>query len=140
MFNSTVTLFNYDEEANGYYFTLLENVEFQPSYQTSFENSSTNDEDSCLLVIRYFKEGVNKKVFGTKKIFKAPKEWSNMTPLDKEKHFTLRIGRDFFIKGDYTGTKDINYEGIKDTSDGVFFIHRVKDFEDELSHFEVVGY
>lgn len=35
---------------------------------------------------------------------------------------------------------DVEYETFKNQNDEVFFIHDVKDFEDDLKHWEIEGY
>lgn len=138
MFGGVVTLFNHDEETGEYYPALFTNVEFQAHYRTSFSDNSTRDGDFCLLIVKYFKIGEIKRVCGTTKSFMTPKLWQENQ--NKKDYFTFKEGRDFFVKGDYSNVENVDYEIFKGSTDGVFFIHGVKDFDDELSHFEVMGY
>ena len=138
MFLNTVTLFNYDETNNFYYFTLLTNVELQSHYKTNFTDESTVDNDLTLLIVKYQVESGSKKVQGTEKSFLTPKVWENTQ--DKSNVFTIQPSRDFFAKGDFTGLSDIDYEELKNTHDDVFFIQSLKDFEDDLKHFEILGH
>lgn len=138
MFSNKVTLFNYDETNNFYYSTLLTNVELQSNYRTNFTDESTVDNDLTLLIVKYRVENGTKKVQGTEKSFLTPKVWESTQ--DKSGVFTIQSGRDFFVKGDLTNLNDIDYEELKNTYDDVFFIQSVKDFEDDLKHFEILGY
>ncbi len=138
MFSNTVTLFSYDETNNLYYSTLLTNVELQSHYKTSFTDESTVDNDLTLLIVKYQVENGSKKVPGTEKSFLTPKLWENTQ--DKSNVFTIQPSRDFFAKGDLTGISDIDYEELKNTYDDVFFIQSLKDFEDDLKHFEILGH
>ena len=147
MFNINITLFNFDEKSNKYYKTFLPNVELQSNFRTRFTNDSTLDDDVSLLIIKYLIKNSEKISFGTEKCFKTPKIWENLE--SKEEFFTFQEGKDFFVKGklleqienlDFTVSENLNYEELKNSQDGVFFVHSVKDFEDELSHWEVLGY
>ena len=138
MFSNTVTLFNYDETNNSYYSTLITNVELQSNYRASFTDESTVDNDLTLLIVKYQVENGSKKVPGTEKSFLTPKVWESTQ--DKSDVFTIQPGRDFFAKGDLTGISDIDYEELKNTYDDVFFIQSLKDFEDDLKHFEILGH
>ena len=136
MFNNNITLFNFDEKSNKYYKTFLPNVELQSNFRTRFTNDSTLDDDVSLLIISYFLVNSDKKI-STGKIFKTPKIWENLE--SKEESFTFQEGKDFFVKGKLLD-ENLNYEELKNSQDGVFFVHSVKDFEDELNHWEVLGY
>ena len=138
MFSNTVTLFSYDETNNFYYSTLLTNVELQIHYKASFTDESTVDNDLTLLIVKYRIENGIKKVQGTEKSFLTPKVWENTQ--DKLNVFTIQPSRDFFAKGDLTSFSDIDYEKLKNTYDDVFLIQSLKDFEDDLKHFEILGY
>ena len=139
MFTNSVTLFNFDEESNKYYKTLLKNVELQSTYQANFTVDSTIDGDVSLLIVNYYLDGVEKKPTSIlNKSFRTPKVWKNIA--NKENYFTFEAGRDFFAKGDYTLLNIINYEQFKHSHDDVFMIHSVKDFEDDLKHWEIMGY
>ena len=143
MFRNAVTLFNYDEEENIYYPTLLESVELQPNYRTEFTDDGTRSKDLALLIVRYDKDSSGKFIFESSKIkyFTNPKLWNDFTTDNKSTYFTLKPGEyDFFIKGDYTSETDVNYEVFKNTYDEIFLIHGVKDFEDDLKHWEIEGY
>lgn len=137
MFSSKVTLFNYSESENMYYKTFLENVEFQPYYKTSFDGDFAKDEDSSLLIVNYCIDSGSKKPFGSERVFKTPKIWETLE--NKGDFFTLRPGFDFFVKGDFTEVNS-GYEDLKNSYDDVFFIQSVKDFEDDLKHWEIMGY
>ena len=138
MYKNTVTLFNYDETGNVYYPTLLSNVEFQPNYKTEYTSNSTRDKGITLLIVRYKIDSFGKIASG--KHFVAPKIWVGLSIEDKAKIFTLKPGEyEFFIKGDYSSETDVNYEVFKNTYDDVFLIHGVKDFEDDLKHWEIEG-
>jgi hypothetical protein len=64
-----------------------------------------------------------------------------LTNEDKSEYFTLKPGEhDFFVKGDYTGKSNVNYENFKNSHDDVFLICSVKDFEYDLKHWEIMGY
>lgn len=141
MFISLVTLFNYDSKNDNYFATLLKNVEFQPHYKTVFSEDSTQSADFALLIIEYaFRHG-KKKTPSTEKAYKSPKAWENLSSDEKKKYFTLKPGEyDFFAKGDYSRVKKVVYENFKNSHDDVFFIHGVRDFEDDLPHFEIEGY
>ena len=137
MFNNNITLFNFDEKSNKYYKTFLPNVELQSNFRTRFTNDSTLDDDASLLIIKYLIKNSEKIAFRTEKCFKTPKIWENLE--SKEEFFTFQEGKDFFVKGKLLD-ENLNYEELKNSQDGVFFVHSVKDFEDELSHWEVLGY
>lgn len=138
MFRNKVTLFNYDEQENIYYPTLLDEVELQPQYKTRFTSDSTKDLDSALLIVRYKINSDEKTEIGGKS-FKKPKEWELLDATGKQTYFTFNLGRDFFVLGDFSSVTDVNYEIFKNENDEVFFVHAVKDFDDELKHWEVVG-
>lgn len=138
MFSNTATIFSYDESNETYSSTLLQNVELQTHYRTSFTDESTVDNDLTLLIVKYWVENGNKKTQGNSKTFLTPKLWESLQ--DKTGSFTIQPGRDFFAKGDLTQLESIDYEELKNTYDDVFFIQSVKDFEDDLKHFEILGY
>lgn len=138
MFTNSVTLFNYDETNDKYYKTLFKNVELQVTYQSNFTVDSTVDGDISLLIVNYYMVGVEKKPVYVNKSFKSPKIWENSN--NKSNCFTFECGRDFFAKGDYTLFDITNYEQFKHSHDDVFMIHQVKDFEDDLKHWEIMGY
>lgn len=140
MFNATVTLFNFDEPNDTYYPTLITSTELQPNYRAKFDYNRTEDTDTALLIVKYLISGGEKQTYGNTKSFRTPKLWTSLSETDKQKYFTFRSGRDFFAKGDFTAVTDIDYEVFKDAHDGVFFIHEVKDFEDDLKHWEITGY
>lgn len=136
MFKNVVSLFNFDESNNEYHLTILENVELQSNYRTRFTNDSTFDDDVSLLIIKYSIVGSDKKI-SSGKVFKTPKIWNNLE--NKSGFFTFQTGSDFFMKERFE--KQISdYESLKNSYDDIFFIHSVKDFEDDLKHWEVVGY
>lgn len=136
MFKNVVSLFNFDESNNEYHLTILENVELQSNYRTRFTNDSTLDDDVSLLIIKYSIVGSDKKI-SSGKVFKTPKIWEKLE--NKSDFFTFQTGSDFFMKGRFE--KQIaDYESLKNSYDDVFFIHSVKDFEDDLKHWEVTGY
>ena len=137
MFNNNITLFNFDEKSNKYYKTFLPNVELQSNFRTRFTNDSTLDDDVSLLIIKYLIKNSEKIAFRTEKCFKTPKIWENLE--SKEEFFTFQEGKDFFVKGQFLD-ENLNYEELKNSQDGVFFVHSIKDFEDTLSHWEVLGY
>ena len=140
MFSSTITLFNFDEPNDKYYSTLITNAELQPNYRTKFDYNRTEDTDISLLIIKYLVTGGEKQTYGNIKSFRTPKLWINLSSADKQIYFTFQEGRDFFAIGDFTAVTDIDYEVFKDANDGVFFIHEVKDFGDDLKHWEITGY
>ena len=138
MFTNSVTLFNYDEKNNRYYKTLFRNVELQSTYQSNFNVDSTIDSDVSLLIVNYYLDGEDKKPISVSKSFRTPKVWDSTE--DKNSYFTFETGRDFFAKGDYTLLNITSYEQFKHSHDDVFMIHQVKDFEDDLKHWEILGY
>lgn len=138
MFTNSITLFNFDEENNKYYKTLFKNVELQSTYQANFTVDSTIDSDVSLLIVNYYLNGVEKQPVYVNKTFRTPKVWNNIE--GKENYFTFECGRDFFAKGDYTLLNITSYEQFKHSHDDVFMIHQVKDFEDDLKHWEILGY
>lgn len=140
MFNSTVTIFNFDEPNDKFYPTLITGVEFQPDYRSQFTSNTTQDMDMSLLIIMYYIDGNNVLVNGNNKPYRTPKAWENLTTANKSKYFTFKTGRDFFVLGNYSTTANADYETFKDQNDDVFFINSVKNFRDELKHFEIMGY
>lgn len=138
MFRNTVTLFNYDEEKDEYIKTLFENVELQSKTRIDFNVDRTEDEDTSLLIIKYYITGIDKKVIGINKSYKTPKEWSKLA--EKKNNFTFEAGRDFYAKGDYTLLNITSYEQFKHTHDDVFMINEIRDYEDDLKHWEIIGY
>ncbi|MCK9544314.1 MAG: hypothetical protein M0R03_20025 [Novosphingobium sp.] len=140
MFSSTVTVFNYDEPTDKFYPTLFTGVEFQPDYKINFTNNSTQDMDMSLLIIMYYIDGNNVLSYGNNKPYKPPKAWENLKTACKSKYFTFQTGRDFFVLGDYTSSTNADYELFKTEHDDVFFINSIKNFRDELKHFEIMGY
>lgn len=140
MFRNEVTLFNYSEIENKYYPTLFENVEIQPKYKTLFTPESVQDSDSVLLLVKFQKDGFGKFVFkenGSPKYFLSPKGFNTIE--NKSEYFTLQNSYDFFVKGDFSNETEVIYEDFKNSHDEVFLIHSVKDFEDDLKHWEIEG-
>lgn len=140
MFNTTVTLFNYDQKNDICYPTLLQKVELQPKYNTKFSSNSTEDKDLALLIVKYYIGTNGKTPYLSQKSYKTQKLWNKLSGEDKNNYFTFNTGLDFFVKGDYSSMLDVEYETFKNQNDEVFFIHYGKDFEDDLKHWEIEGY
>jgi hypothetical protein len=138
VFESTVTLFNFfhRENENKYFPTILEKVEFQPDFKVDLDVDATENVTNSLLLIKYFKIS-NEKCVKSGKIFKPPKIWCEIN--EKSEFFTLNCGKDFFVKGDHASETPVIYEGFRNKYDDVFLIVGVKDFDGELSHWEVFG-
>lgn len=136
MFATDITLFNYLENQDEYFHTLIKSVEFQPKYNTNPEQYSTEDNTSSLIIIPYHKDD-NGVYVGTesKKYYLTPKKWINSNHTD---YFTIQNNIDFVMIGDYTDLENINLNDLKNEYDDLFMINQYKDFRYELSHFELI--
>lgn len=138
MFQSIITLFNYSEEEDKYYQTIINNAEFQPIYKTEPDVIGTDNRSSCLIIIPYSIKDSSIYVNNDecKKYYLKPKEWEKSG--NKENYFTLHNDIDFVVKGAKSDLTDVNLNEIKNTHDDVFVINQIKDFVDTLlSHFEL---
>ncbi len=136
MFQGKITLFNYLYSADEYSKTLINNVEIQPIYKTDPQANSTESGTKVLIIVPYKADscGVYVNSGSDKKYYLKPKEWKENTD-----YFTIQSGLDFIIVGDYLSLTNVNLNDIKNKVDDVFVIGEVKDFSDDLKHFEIVG-
>lgn len=139
MFDTKITLFNYDVRNDVYYSTLIVNTEFQPMYKTKPDVTQTNDEDSSLIIIPY-----NIR-YGTIYINSDDLKKEYLNPYDfhskenKSMFFTIQNNIDIVIIGDYTNINTVNLNDLKNSNDNVFMVNKFKDFKEPLiSHFELV--
>lgn len=143
MFDTLITLFNYDSNEDKYYPHLITDAEFQPKYKTEPNVTGTENDTSCLVILPYGNNDshiyINDilSVSGTNYEYLPPKQWNETE--DKEKYITLQTNIDFIFKGDFTETDtDFNLNAMKNKYDYVFVINEVKDFSNSLvSHFEL---
>lgn len=137
MFATKITLFNYLQEQDDYIITLINNVEFQPKYETIPNITETEDKTKSLIIIPYYKDdtGIYVNKDNNKKYYLKPKQWLKAS--DKQ-YFTFQTDIDFIIVGDYSYLEDVNLNELKNSYDDLFMINRVKDFTDELKHFELI--
>lgn len=134
MYNKTITLFNYYESNDEYFYTVIYNVEIQPIYKTIPNTSETSNQSSCLIIIPYNSDDLGNYVnlYENKKYYLKPKKWGG-----NPEYFTIQNNVDFIIEGIHTDIPDINLNEIKNTMDDVFVINQIKDFSDDLKHFEL---
>lgn len=160
MFKSTITLFNYLYSSDEYAKTIIKNVEIQPMCSTDPQTNSTENNTEVLIIVPYKVDSGGAYVNSGSdiKYYLKPKVWANKVDpgivyVDKksgERHylkqkgwaesieyFTIQSGLDFIIVGDYSYLTDINLNDIKNKVDDVFVIGGVKDFSDDLKHFEI---
>ena len=136
MFKSTITLFNYLYSSDEYSKTIIKNVEIQPIYKTDPQTNDTSNNTKVLIIVPYKADSAGAYVNSgsDKKYYLKPKSWKENTD-----YFTIQIGFDFIIVGDYSHLTNISLNDIKNKVDDVFVINEVKDFSDDLKHFEIVG-
>lgn len=139
MFDTTITLFNYDVSNDVYYSTLIINTEFQPMYKTKPDVTQTNDEDSSLIIIpyniRYGTIYINSD--DLKKEYLRPYDFHSKE--NKSLFFTIQNNIDIVMIGDYTNINTVNLNELKNSHDNVFMVNQFKDFKEPLiSHFELV--
>ncbi|MDE7425387.1 MAG: hypothetical protein K2N51_17145 [Lachnospiraceae bacterium] len=138
MFDTCITLFNYDASEDTYYGTLIDYTEFQPIYKTEPNVMGTENKTSCLVIIPYTsKKGVIYITSGdTKQYYVPPKEWEKRS--NKVDCFTFQTDTDFIIKGNKNDLTDVNLNDMKNNFDNVFVINQVKDFDKWfIQHFEL---
>lgn len=140
MFDTKITLFNYDINNDNYYTTVIEDTEFQPIYKTIPDTTQTNSDSSILLIIPY--NITNGTVYinsdGLKKEYLSPKEWGETA--NKETFFTIQNNFDIVMIGDYSSLSSESLNDLKNQHDNIFMINQVKDFNDPLlSHFEITA-
>lgn len=136
MFKSTITLFNYLYSSDEYSKTLIKNVEIQPMCSTDPQTNSTQSNTKVLIIVPYKVDSAGAYVNSGSdiKYYLKPKSWKENTD-----YFTIQNDSDFIIVGDYSHLTDINLNDIKNKVDDLFVICGVKDFSDDLKHFEIVG-
>ena len=136
MFKSTITLFNYLYSSDEYSKTIIKNVEIQPMCSTEPQTNSTESGTKVLIIVPYKADsgGVYVNDGNNKKYYLKPKSWKENTD-----YFTIQIGFDFIIVGDYSHLTNISLNDIKNKVDDVFVVNEVKDFSDDLKHFEIIG-
>lgn len=137
MYTQTITLFNYLESLDNYSRTVIKGVEVQPIYATTPRVTQTENEESVLIIIRYKKDehGIYVNTDKGNKYYKSPKQWK-----ENIEYFTLTPNVDFIIVGEYTlDTPEINLNDLKNDLDNIFIINKVRDFSDDLKHFEITG-
>lgn len=139
MFDTKITLFNYDVRNDVYYSTLILNTEFQPMYKTKPDVTQTNDEDSSLIIIPYnISNGtIYINTDDLKKEYLKPYDFHSKE--NKSMFFTIQNNIDIVIIGDYTNINTVNLNDLKNSNDNVFMVNKFKDFKEPLiSHFELV--
>lgn len=138
MFDTCITLFNYDSKDDIYYGTVIDFVEFQPIYKTEPIVTGTENRTSCLVIIQYIsKDGSIYITSGSDfQYYLSPKEWEKEE--NKINYFTLQTDTDFIVKGDKSDLTDVNLNDMKNRFDDVFVINQIKDFDKWLiPHFEL---
>lgn len=135
MFKSTITLFNYLYSSDEYAKTLINNVEIQPIYKTDPQTNDAQNNTKVLIIVPYKADsgGVYVNSGSDIKYYLKPKSWKENTD-----YFTIQNGFDFIIVGDYSHLTNISLNDIKNKVDDVFVINEVKDFSDDLKHFEIM--
>ncbi len=136
MYNQTITLGNYLESEDTYNLLVINNVEVQPIYSVKEDISETNDTSKVLVIIMYSIDNNGKYITasGNKIYYRAPKHWG-----ENEEYFTLQCGKDFILLGEYhSEDPNINLNELKNKNDDIFIINRIDDFQDDLSHFEII--
>lgn len=134
MYSQTVTLFNYLSSIDKYAPTLIENIEVQPIYRTTPNLYQTDDVSRVLIIVPYAIDEIGKYIFsnGYKKYYKNPKLWG-----ENINYFTLQNNLDFVIYGDFSTLSNPNLNEVKNDIDDVFLINEIRDFPDDLKHFEL---
>lgn len=136
MFSKTITLFNYYEPNDQYLTTVIPEVEVQPTYKTSPNTTETSNNTSVLIIIPYYSDDIGDYVMtnNDKKYYLTPKKYNGVNT-----NFTLQNNTDFIIVGNHESIVDINLNELKNTMDNVFVINQIKDFSDDLKHFEITA-
>lgn len=136
MFSKTITLFNYYEPNDQYLTTVITGVEVQPTYKTNPKTTETSNETSTLIIIPYYSDDTGNYVMNNKdkKYYSTPKKWNGTNT-----NFTLQNNTDFIIVGNHGNIVDINLNDLKNTMDNLFVINQIKDFSDDLKHFEITA-
>lgn len=137
MYNQTITLFNYKLSSDDYIYTVINGAEVQPMYASSPKIMDTENNTKALIIIRYAEDDVGRYINTKdgKKYYKSPKQWK-----ENPDYFTLQTNFDFLIVGDYTPENaEINLNELKNELDNVFVINEIKDFSDDLKHFEITA-
>ena len=135
MFTQTITLFNYLNTKDDYSKTLIDNVEVQPKFITSPDRYGVDNLTKALIIIPYSKDTIGRFILSNNKAkyYLRPKEWNENTS-----YFTFQNDKDFIIIGDYMNLSDIDLNDIKNSIDDVFIINEVRDYRDDLKHFELI--
>lgn len=137
MYRQTITLFNYLDSIDNYSSTVINGVEVQPKYATIPKIYQTDNDSKVLVIIRYQSDESGRYVNteNGKKYYKTPKQWK-----ENPEYFTLNPNFDFLIVGEYIPENpEINLNELKNELDNIFVINEIKDFADDLKHFEIIA-
>lgn len=141
MFPHTVTVYNTGEEdpvtfEKVTHITVLRGVFYDSSKAVNVRESGLTNADSVNLIIPFSVEAVD-GMTGEAQTYLPPKEYE--TAMDKGKHWTIRTGDCFFVKGDVV-RPGLSFQEINAAFDDVHNVTTVdgKDFGD-LKHWEVGG-
>lgn len=149
MYNSTITLFNREENRTGdvWYPTVIHNVNLNMDKAAILAKYGAESQDSAILHIRYTRDGENILIGG--KPWLPPKVWEEQEDHAKAVTFTEGSRFDFFWVGDWGSeepVKDTDYISDTDfytymnrTHDYVFAISSVGGPYSVIPHFELMG-
>lgn len=135
MYKQIVTLFNYLSSSDDYISTVINGVEVQPIYATTPKVTNTENDTSVLIIIKCFEDSNGRYIHteNGNKYYKPPKQWKENT-----NYFTLQPNFDFLILGKYE-IQDISLNELKNNLDNIFMVNQIKDFSDDLGHFEIIA-
>lgn len=132
MFDGVITIFNYDRKTEGYYATVLEDVEIQELSAANLIKTGPSDADTINIHIPYSEK------------YRKPLEW--MSSDDKTEIFTFNAKnkKDFIYCGKWedgkvisdTDYKDDFYAYMSGNYDDVYMIRTVAAYK-TIPHWEV---
>lgn len=135
IFDSEVTIFNFDKSDSSFAKTHLTGVEVQNRYSARRLPGLNETDDRCLLIIKF--EPTKKE---TKEGFKFlyPIEWNNLE--NKDGYFTIQTDRDFFAIGDFSNDIIEDFDSFKNEHQNtVFLINEFREYTSVLPHWEIWG-
>lgn len=138
LYDSQITIFNYDSQTQKFKAELITQVECQKWYEIDEEVGYTENFDSMLVIIRFSMVSDIKTTSNGKK-FCYPQEYQELP--DKSGFFTFNTYKDFFAIGNFTTYDFTTLETFKnDYPDLVFTIKRFNEYTSVLPHWELFSY
>lgn len=138
LYDSKITIFNYDVKTQEFKSELITKVECQKWYEINEEVGYNEDSDSMLVIIKFFINSDIKTTDNGKK-FCYPQEYQDLE--NKAGFFTFNTYKDFFAIGDFTNYDFTTLEKFKNEyPDMVFTIKRFNEYTSVLPHWELFSY